>query len=59
LSNQQNANELEINKGIELMLRREKPIPERSGININHKLTLLRRIFHFKLELSWEKKPQE
>jgi len=59
LSNHQNQNELEINKGTELMLRREKSIPERSGINLNHKITLLRRIFHINLEFSWEKKPQE
>jgi len=51
---QQKENELEINKGIELMLRRVQSTPEKNGVNLNHKVTLLGRTFHFNLEFSWE-----
>jgi len=52
----QKDNELEINKGTELMLRRDKKenTPEKNGVIINHKLTLLKRIFNFNLEFTWE-----
>jgi len=59
LSHPENDHGLQINKGTELMLRREKVTPETSGVSFSQKITLLRRTFHFKLELSWGKKPKE
>jgi hypothetical protein len=47
--------DLEINKGIEFMLRRRvtnrKP---RHGLTLSKTFNLLRRTFHFNLEFSWE-----
>jgi hypothetical protein len=51
--------EIKINKGIELMLRRAKPKsiePIRKGILINKVFTFLKRKVYFNLELRWEKK---
>ena len=51
--------EIKINKGIELMLRRAKPKsiePIRKGIRINRVFTFLKRKVYFNLELRWEKK---
>jgi len=60
LSHPENNDGLQINKGTELMLRRDRlTTPKTSGVSISQKITLLSRTFHFKLELSWEKKPKE
>ena len=51
--------EIKINKGIELMLRRAKPKsiePTRKGILINKAFTLLKRKVYFNFELRWEQK---
>tara|TARA_B100000003_G_scaffold188428_1_gene184793 strand:+ start:118 stop:288 length:171 start_codon:yes stop_codon:yes gene_type:complete len=48
---------LKINKGVELMLRREKkqePEPEPTGFKFHHRVHLLKRKFNFKLEFTWE-----
>ena len=49
--------EIKINKGIELMLRRAKPKsiePTRKGILINKVFILLKRKVYFNFELRWE-----
>ena len=50
--------ELAINKGIELMLRRDKkdqkPIPMK-GFEIKNTFSFLKRKVHFNFELKWEK----
>ena len=49
--------EIKINKGIELMLRRAKPKsiePIRKGILINKVFILLKRKVYFNFELRWE-----
>ena len=49
--------EIKINKGTELMLRRAKPKsiePTRKGILINKVFTLLKRKVYFNFELRWE-----
>jgi len=51
--------EIKINKGIELMLRRAKPKsiePIRKGILINKVFILLKRKVYFNFELRWEQK---
>ena len=47
---------LEINKGTELMLRRRaKRVPQQSrGLRIHNIFALRKKIFHFKLEITWE-----
>ena len=47
---------LKINRGVELMLRREKqePEPEPTGFKFHHRVHLLKRKFNFKLEFTWE-----
>jgi|TARA_B100001778_G_scaffold193657_1_gene159633 hypothetical protein len=49
--------EIKINKGIELMLRRAKPKsiePTRKGILINKVFILLKRKVYFNFELRWQ-----
>ena len=46
--------ETKINKGIELMLRREKPAPERRGAIMEQSFNLLKRKFRIKFEFTWE-----
>ncbi len=50
--------ELAINKGIELMLRRDKkdkePTPMK-GLEIKNTFSFLKRKFYFNFELRWEK----
>jgi len=50
------SQDLKINKGVELMLRREKrePEPDRKGFKFNHTVNLLRKRFNFNIELTWE-----
>ena len=50
------SQDLKINKGVELMLRRDKsePEPERKGFKFNHRVNLLKKIFNFKIEFTWE-----
>jgi hypothetical protein len=48
---------LEINKGVELMLRRKiKKEPERFGLKISKKFIFLKRKFEIKFEFTWEDK---
>jgi len=49
--------EIKINKGIELMLRRAKPKsiePTRKGLLINKVFILLKRKVYFNFELRWQ-----
>lgn len=49
------GDDLQINKGVELMLRRRaKKEPENRGLKIHKILALRKKIFHFKLEITWE-----
>lgn len=48
------SQELKINKGVELMLRREKKKSEPKGLRINQTVNLLRKKFNFKIEFTWE-----
>lgn len=45
-----------INKGVELMLRRDKKTePQTNGFNFSHSLTLLKKQFSFKVEFNWRR----
>ena len=46
--------ESKINKGIELMLRRDKSASERRGAIMEHRFNLLKRKFQIKFEFTWE-----
>jgi hypothetical protein len=48
--------DLQINKGTELMLRRraKRVPPQRKGLRIHKILALHKKVFHFKLEITWE-----
>ena len=47
--------ELQINRGIEFMLRRRvDKVKPRHGFKLSKTLNLLRRTFHLNLEFSWE-----
>jgi hypothetical protein len=48
------SQELKINRGVELMLRREKKAHEPKGLKFNHTIALLGKKFNFKFEFSWE-----
>ena len=49
-----NQNTLTINKGVELMLRRDKTSePKTRGFRLAHALTLLKRNFYFNIEFTW------
>lgn len=50
------SEELKINKGVELMLRREikEESPEPSGLKLRHTFTLLKKKFNLKFEFTWE-----
>jgi hypothetical protein len=50
-------NELKINRGIDLMLRREKKKEQKSkkGLHINKVFSLLKRKVYFNFELRWDK----
>ena len=46
--------ESKINKGIELMLRREQPeTPKKNGVVLDHSFTLLGNTIQFKFEFTW------
>jgi hypothetical protein len=47
--------EPEINRGVELMLRRraKQPPPEERGFKFNHSLSLLKKVFQCKIEFTW------
>jgi len=49
------SQELKINKGVELMLRRESLVeePDYSGIKIDHEITFLSKVFNLKFEFTW------
>tara|TARA_Y100000287_G_C14156155_1_gene322303 strand:- start:661 stop:825 length:165 start_codon:yes stop_codon:yes gene_type:complete len=50
------SQELKINKGVELMLRRDtrESEPEQSGIKLKHQITLLGRTFTAEFNFTWE-----
>ena len=56
LKNQgENLKQLQINKGIEFMLRRRvDKVKPKHGLIVSKTFNLLRRTFHFNLEFSWE-----
>jgi len=45
--------DLQINKGVELMLRRSRREPIKSGLKVKQTFTLLSKIFSFRLEFTW------
>jgi hypothetical protein len=45
--------DLTINKGVELMLRREKTEPKRNGLRIFKSFSLLKNNFQIKFEFTW------
>lgn len=46
---------LQINKGIEFMLRRRvDKVKPKHGLTLSKTFNLLRRTYHFNLEFSWE-----
>jgi len=47
--------ERSINRGVELMLRRNKNKPDTQGFRFSHSLTLLRKQFYFNLEFNWRR----
>ena len=50
------SHDLKINRGVELMLRRETPeeVPESySGVKIEHEISFLSKIFNLKFEFTW------
>ena len=50
-----NLNQLQLNKGIEFMLRRRVAQTEsKRGFRLNRTINLLRRTIHFNLEFSYE-----
>ena len=55
MSQAKNSDELHINRGIELMLRRAKPSEPKldRGFGIKKTFTLLKRKFYFNFELRW------
>ena len=53
------SHDLKINKGVELMLRREnteqvEDVPEPNGFKFSQRLTFLRKTFNLKFEFTWE-----
>jgi hypothetical protein len=48
-----NDNEIAINKGVELMLRRVEKEPKTSGLKINKSFALRNKQFFFKFEFVW------
>lgn len=51
------SQDIKINKGVELMLRRElkeETPPEPSGLRISQTVILLKKKFNFKFEFTWE-----
>ena len=48
------SEDLQINKGVELMLRRSEREPERSGLKVKQTFTLLSKIVSFRFEFTWE-----
>lgn len=46
-----------INKGVELMLRRDskkEESPEYSGLKVRHTFSFLKKKFNFRFEFTWE-----
>jgi len=51
----ESLNQIQLNKGIEFMLRRRVAQTEsKQGFRWDRTFNLLRRTFHFNLEFSWE-----
>ena len=50
------SEDIKINKGVELMLRRDKkePEPKTTGFKFHHIVHLLKKKFNFKIEFTWE-----
>jgi hypothetical protein len=59
MSQPRKGDDLNINKGIELMLRRAKskdpPLEPKGGFGLKKTITLLKRKFYFNVELRWER----
>ena len=59
MSQPRRGDDLNINKGIELMLRRAKPkdssLKPKSGFGLTKTITLFKRKFYFNVELRWER----
>ena len=47
--------EIPINRGVELMLRRENREPKRNGLTLEKKFTLLKNQFFLGIEFTWRK----
>jgi hypothetical protein len=43
-----------INKGVELMLRRMNNKPLERGLKVHKRIALLKKVFNFKIEFTWE-----
>jgi hypothetical protein len=55
LRDQEGNQKLQINKGIEFMLRRRvDKVKPKHGLTLSKTFSLLRRTFHFNMEFSWE-----
>jgi hypothetical protein len=50
------SEDLQINKGVELMLRRSEREPERSGLKVKQTFRLLSKVFSIRLEFTWEER---
>jgi hypothetical protein len=59
MSQPRKGDDLHINKGIELMLRRAKPkdssLKPKGGFGLTKTITLLKRKLYFNVELRWER----
>ena len=54
-SEEEGNQKLQINKGIEFMLRRRvDKFKPKHGLTLSKTFSLLRRTFHFNMEFSWE-----
>ena len=52
---QEGNQKLQINKGIEFMLRRRvDKVKPKHGLTLSKTFNLLRRTYHFNMEFSWE-----
>lgn len=49
-----NASNTPINKGVELMLRRMNNKPPERGLKVHKRIVLLKKVFNFKIEFTWE-----
>jgi hypothetical protein len=50
------VNDIELNKGTELMLRREEPEPKPKGFRFKRKISLRKKEFMINIEFTWRGK---